>query len=138
MAIPSRSIFWSRGAPVPMEALGPRPRDLTVRTEREVDRRVRFSTLALFMIFLVGSLTIFALLAEFNAQALSGVFYIIILGAYGASFGYLLWRSSRRELALTRLTSLFIEGLPVGVIFVDPEGTIVYANPSLGQSLLGR
>ena len=34
-----------------------------------MDRRVRFSTFGLFMLFLVGSLNIFALLAEFDAQA---------------------------------------------------------------------
>ncbi len=120
-----------------MSALGPRPRDLDVPSESAVKRRVRLATFAVFAAFLAGSVGLFALLAELGAQSLTGAAYVLVLAAYGSAFGYLLWRSSQRELALVRTTSLFLEDLPVGILFVDPEGTVTYANPAL-VAMTGR
>src|SRR6266850_7827284 len=133
----AESLFFRVAPWVPMETLGPRPRDLTIRSEREVDRRVRLSTFAIFVAFLFGSLGFFGLLSVLGAQAYSGLAYILVLAAYGSAFGYLLWRSGRRELAMNRLTAVFMERLPVGVTFVDAEAKIVFANEAMATGVLG-
>lgn len=116
-----------------MVALGPRPRDLTIPSERAVVRRVRVASAALFVAFLFGSFAAFGLLSAIGAESLAGVVYIGVLGAYGASFGYLLWRAGRRELALIRTTTVLFQDLPVGVVFLDESGKVTYANPALSR-----
>lgn len=101
-----------------------------------MDANVRRVSFALFLAVTALSVAVFELVPPEFAGRNPALLGISVLLVYGAASGFLLWRSSRRELDLSRTTSVFLEGLPVGIVFLDEAGKVAYANPALSDLVL--
>lgn len=112
-----------------MTVLGPRPRDLRVPSERAVARRLTRVSTAVFLVFVLLGWASQAYVGI--NPALNAVVGIALLASMGGVYWTLLIRAARREIAVTRMASVFLEGLPVGVLFLDSEGRIAYCNPAV-------
>lgn len=121
-----------------MAALGPRPRNLAIPNEAEVQRRLWRTTGTVFVAFaLLGWLVMYEAASRLGGGVVTGLLGVSLLMSYGAVLGYLLLLASRREVALIRTTSIFLGESPIAVGFTDEKGKITYANPAL-ERLTGR
>ena len=120
-----------------MPALGPRPRDLHAPSEAEIRKRIQRQALAILAAFAAASLALFEILPDDLVQNFAALLGIGLLVVLVIVFSTLLVAGARREAALEGTLSLFIESLPVGVMFTDAAGKVTYANPSVTALLTG-